>query len=104
MRIALLDTETAWRKVSSLFQASQDQLRDLGRPRMMRRNRRSGPSLTLGQPPRPPVATADSSAGVNRPGQGTDYPWQWSAEVLAGLAALSLWLLATRVRSLDRLR
>ena len=32
------------------------------------------------------------------------YPWQWSAGVLAGLGVLSLWVLATRVRSLDRLR
>jgi hypothetical protein len=104
LRVALLDTETAWRRVSSLFQAGQDQLRDLGRPRMLRRNRRSGSTLIVREPPSPPVATADSSAGVDRPDQGTGYPWQWSAEVLAGLAALSLWLLATRVRSLDRLR
>ena len=32
------------------------------------------------------------------------YPWQWSAAVLAGLSAVSVWVLATRVRSLDRLR
>jgi hypothetical protein len=32
------------------------------------------------------------------------YPWQWSAGVLAGLAAASLLVLTTRVRGLDRLR
>ena len=32
------------------------------------------------------------------------YPWQWSAGVLAGLAAASVLVLATRVRGLDRLR
>jgi ABC-2 type transport system permease protein len=33
-----------------------------------------------------------------------DYPWQWSAYVLLGLVVLSLWILTTRVKSLDRLR
>ena len=33
-----------------------------------------------------------------------DYPWQWSAYVLAGLVGLSLCILTTRVKSLDRLR
>ena len=33
-----------------------------------------------------------------------DYPWQWSAYVLLGLVGLSLWILTTRVKSLDRLR
>ncbi|OHB79342.1 MAG: hypothetical protein A2W31_03900 [Planctomycetes bacterium RBG_16_64_10] len=32
------------------------------------------------------------------------YPWIWSAGVLAGLLGLSLWTLNTRVKSLDRLR
>ena len=32
------------------------------------------------------------------------YPWIWSAGVLAGLLGLSIWTLSTRVKSLDRLR
>jgi ABC-2 type transport system permease protein len=32
------------------------------------------------------------------------YPWIWSAGVLAGLLGLSLWTLSIRVKSLDRLR
>jgi hypothetical protein len=32
------------------------------------------------------------------------YPWTWSAYVLAGLWGLSLWILGLRVKSLDRLR
>jgi ABC-2 type transport system permease protein len=32
------------------------------------------------------------------------YPWYWSALVLAGLCGASLWILTTRVRSLDRLK
>src|SRR5205823_14667024 len=35
---------------------------------------------------------------------GPQYPWYWSAGILAGLFGLSLWILKTRVRSLDRLR
>jgi hypothetical protein len=32
------------------------------------------------------------------------YPWQWSAGVLAGLLGISTWTLSRRVRSLDRLK
>jgi len=32
------------------------------------------------------------------------YPWTWSAAVLAGLWGLSLCILSLRVKSLDRLR
>jgi ABC-2 type transport system permease protein len=32
------------------------------------------------------------------------YPWYWSAGVLAGLLGISVWILTTRVKSLDRLR
>ena len=31
-------------------------------------------------------------------------PWIWSAGVLAGLLGLSIWILSTRVKSLDRLK
>ncbi len=36
--------------------------------------------------------------------EADQYPWQWSAAVLAGLFVLSLWILTTRVKSLDRLK
>ncbi|MHB1422527.1 MAG: ABC transporter permease [Gemmataceae bacterium] len=32
------------------------------------------------------------------------YPWWWSAGVLAGLLGLSIWILTRRIKSLDRLR
>jgi ABC-2 type transport system permease protein len=32
------------------------------------------------------------------------YPWTWSAGVLAGLLGISVWTLSTRVKSLDRLK
>lgn len=35
---------------------------------------------------------------------GPQYPWWWSAAVLTGVFGLSLWILTSRVKSLDRLR
>jgi ABC-2 type transport system permease protein len=35
---------------------------------------------------------------------GATYPWYWSLGVLAGLGLLSVWVLSSRVKSLDRLR
>ncbi len=35
---------------------------------------------------------------------GPQYPWYWSAGVLAGLFGISAWILQSRVKSLDRLR
>jgi hypothetical protein len=32
------------------------------------------------------------------------YPWKWSAGVLAAIVGISLWILSLRVKSLDRLR
>jgi ABC-2 type transport system permease protein len=35
---------------------------------------------------------------------GPQYPWYWSATVLAGLFGISAWILNSRVKSLDRLK
>jgi ABC-2 type transport system permease protein len=35
---------------------------------------------------------------------GSQYPWEWSAAVLAGLCGVSLCILSLRIRSLDRLK
>ena len=53
-------------------------------------------------PPPPPVVTGPGR-GPGRPTE-IDPPWYWSAGVLAGLFGLSLCILTTRVKSLDRLR
>ncbi len=70
----LLDTPDAWRKFGELVEGGQ---------RVMRR-RGAGPSF----------------------GEvlATQHPWYWSAGVLAGLFGVSLWVLTTRVKSLDRLK
>jgi ABC-2 type transport system permease protein len=107
VREALLDSETAWNKVSALFQTGQDTLRDAAGRGRSRRGRMGRFMFNFSTPPAPP---APPSPGRSRAGEGrstakvASYPWQWSAGVLAGLVGLSVWILATRVRSLDRLR
>jgi ABC-2 type transport system permease protein len=36
--------------------------------------------------------------------RGAQYPWYWSGGVLLGLLGVSVWILTSRVKSLDRLR
>jgi ABC-2 type transport system permease protein len=108
VRDALLDTETAQKKLGALFQAGQSQVRGAARSGGFRRQGRPGGGFLNGpSPPSPPARPSPSGSSTTAgpdPGQPASYPWQWSAGVLAGLAALSVWILATRVRSLDRLR
>ena len=51
--------------------------------------------------PPPPDSSQGSLAPGQIAGKTPSYPWQWSAGVLAGLSVLSLWVLTTRVRSLE---
>jgi ABC-2 type transport system permease protein len=100
VRDALLDAGTAWDRVTSLTQVSPREIPGFGGGPFGRGRRRGrfGPT-----PPEPPDAAAPGS----RPGSPwapPTYPWQWSAGVLAGLAVVSLLVLTTRVRGLDRLR
>jgi ABC-2 type transport system permease protein len=108
LREALLDSPAAWAKVSALFKAGSDQVRDVAGPGALggRGRRRRGFPFGPAAPPPPPPAPAGRSSSVNAFGMGKTmtYPWQWSAAVLAGLTVISIWVLATRVRSLDRLR
>ena len=105
MRDAMLDPQTSWDKIAALFQAGQNQLRQAARPGPFRR-RAGRVNFTAGPPPppAPPTAGGNSTTNARGPWQTSSYPWQWSAAVLAGLGVLSVWILATRVRSLDRLR
>jgi ABC-2 type transport system permease protein len=102
VRDALFDSEAAWRQVTALSAAGQDKLRDAASARgPFGRRRRGGININIGPTPASPAPAGESGTG-NVAAAG--YPWQWSAGVLAGLAVCSFWLLATRVRSLDRLR
>jgi ABC-2 type transport system permease protein len=115
VRDALLDAGTAWDRVTSLSQVSPREIRGplgIGPFGPGRRRGRFGEIAPV-RPPRPnrenlPTAEEfDSQAAESQPRSvwaPAKYPWQWSAGVLAGLAAVSVLILATRVRGLDRLR
>jgi len=51
----------------------------------------------------PPMAPKENRVQVQFRLSGAQFPWQWSALVLLVLFGVSLWLLTTRVRTLDRL-
>jgi ABC-2 type transport system permease protein len=86
---ACLDTDTAWVKIARAMNSSGS---------------RTGMVMDMSEgrwpTERPPLIDERYFADQNVP----QYPWTWSAGVLAGLFGLSLWILSTRVRSLDRLR
>jgi ABC-2 type transport system permease protein len=71
--------------------------------------------VEIGRAVEAPRATMQSFLGVGAKPQPVNerrladqfvpqYPWIWSAGVLAGLMGISLWILSMRVKSLDRLR
>jgi ABC-2 type transport system permease protein len=110
VREALLDTPTSRQKLSGLFQAGQDQIRRAPRPGPFGRRRGSASvsdrpaTPPSGPPSAPPPGRSASSSVIQDAGGSATYPWQWSAGVLAGLGALSILTLSSRIRSLDRLR
>ena len=103
VREAMIGTAPARAKLRELRNAGQRQVRPgIFRRAISKMGRRPQPMDTDGgfdpglyQPPPPPGTDADGNSS---------YPWQWSAGVLAGLMGLSLWVLSSRVKSLDRLK
>jgi hypothetical protein len=85
----LLDTDAAWTKLGEPFEKV--------RQRDPRRNWYRGPDGPV---------LAPEPVDVRRPAEEhvPQYPWQWSAGVLAGLVGISVWTMSRRVKSLDRLR
>lgn len=101
MRSELLDTESARAQFVALYEASINAGRDAARKALPfpfggRRGRR-GLFAPPEPPPPPPPAILEGL-------KAADYPWTWSAGVLAGLFAVSALILSTRVKSLDRLK
>jgi ABC-2 type transport system permease protein len=82
---ALLNTDAAWVEVGKAIEVPRAALK---------------PLLGKGGPAGSPSIDNRRLANQLVP----QYPWIWSAGVLAGLFGLSLWTLNTRVKTLDRLR
>jgi ABC-2 type transport system permease protein len=85
----LLNTDAAWVQIGGAWERA----RQMVPARMFGGPRRRGPS-------RPEPINERRLADMYVP----QYPWTWSAGVLAGLLGLSVWTLSFRVKSLDRLR
>jgi ABC-2 type transport system permease protein len=86
----LLDTDTAWVTMGKALEAPRAMMG--GRPG----RRRGGPFGPGSSQPGGERFLADQMV--------YQYPWVWSAGVLAGLLGLSLWVVSSRVKSLDRLK
>ena len=109
IRDALLDSGTAWDRILSLGEVGPREVRGpmgMGPFGPGRRSRPGGasPAGPEGFRSGPEFATPSSGRRSRSSWAPPTYPWQWSAGVLAGLAAASVLVLATRVRGLDRLR
>jgi ABC-2 type transport system permease protein len=102
----LLDTDSAWHQIEELIENARQRAPAVpfggpGRMAMGRRLEGPRPGREL-EPPRPDGAQRPARAATAL--AGPNYPWYWSAGILAGLFGISLWTLTFRVKSLDRLR
>lgn len=91
VRDALFDSNTAWEKVNELFRAGREMTQANAPFGPFGRNRSAEVAFVDGEPVVGPFAIPDLS-------------WPWPAGVLAALAVVSVAILSTRVRSLDRLK
>lgn len=103
-REAILGTHQAY---DSILDATEEMANAVRRPNILgglfgRPSPPKRPDRAAPRPPRPPTDPRFASFPETFYKQG--YPWQWSAYVLLGMVGLSLWVLTTRVKSLDRLR
>jgi ABC-2 type transport system permease protein len=110
IRDALFDAETAWNQVTSLSDSGRQQLGRVAGIGPFGGSRRIRQRLFS---PAPPPSSATGEAQRDRSNRSRQprspfapptYPWEWSAGVLGALAGLSVAVLMTRIRSLDRLR
>jgi len=92
VRDALLGTDAEWKKIGEVFRAGREMARSgasafgpFGRRRAFE-------------------ASFDDDNPTAGPFGSSKPSWPWSAGVLAGLAVVSVAILSTRVRSLDRLK
>lgn len=107
---ALLDTESAWQSIDKGYEilkgAATDKLPGAGG--MFGRNRNRPGVQPRVRPGEDRIATLEINTGDGKVTRGRDirslYPWQWSAYMLVLYGVVSLCILRTRVKTLDRLR
>ena len=87
---AILNTDAAWVQIGRAYEGRRAQFESMS-------GMSPGPRAN-GYDPGPANDRRLAESWVPQ------YPWTWSAAVLAGLLGLSLCILSTRVKSLDRLR
>lgn len=107
LKEALLDTASARDQLGEAFRTTIQQMQELSEQQSARPARRGGLFRRRAAPPTPPPPPPDPGGpDLPEPFKGlvSPFPWTSSAAVLAGLCGLSLWILSTRVKSLDRLR
>jgi ABC-2 type transport system permease protein len=109
VRDVLIDAETSWNQIAKVFGVGASQLDSSPiAPPPGRRGRLASRLLMIPRARTRPPDSAAAKSGVRRPRRSAfapaEYPWYWSAGVLAALAAVSCGILTTRVRTLDRLR
>ncbi len=90
MADVMLDTDSAWVQIGR------------GVERSRKAAMRGFAAAPFGRRASPEQSPGDERRFANQ--MVAQYPWWWSASVLAGLLGLSTWTLTRRVRSLDRLR
>lgn len=103
-RETLLGTGDAY---DSIQDATDEMMASVSRPRFLPglfggAKPAKKPDRNRPRKPRPPEDPRRSNGF--EPFFKQHYPWQWSAYVLLGMAGLSICILTTRVKSLDRLR
>lgn len=112
VREGLLDTDAAYDQIMNSY---QDMFNSAKKMAASAREAQNGPlaRILLGRKRQPDPIEVDFSqldeAGSNVPtrflaGLKSAFPWTWSAGLLAAMCGLSICILSTRVKSLDRLR
>ena len=87
---ALLNTDAAWAKIGHAYRQQQAQVNSM-------------PGMS-GRGPPPPFDPFSGNERSFAEFWVPQYPWTWSAGVLAGIWGISVCILSTRVKSLDRLK
>jgi ABC-2 type transport system permease protein len=120
VREAMLDTETAAGQILDVFTGAADAVKE--QPVVKTKLRVLNAMKNMVRRPRPPeplpgasykIDTGESPGRPEAPGREppeflqrltSPYPWTYSAAVLAALCGISVCILSTRIKSLDRLR